>query len=49
LAAAGHRVLFTYREREAEAKALEQRIRDSGGEALSHGRRAPIGRRRARP
>jgi 3-oxoacyl-[acyl-carrier protein] reductase len=36
LAAAGYRLVFTYREREAEAKALEQRIRGSGGEALSH-------------
>jgi len=45
LAAAGHRVLFTYREREAEAKALEQRIRDSGGEALSH--RADVADRQA--
>lgn len=33
LAAAGHRVLFTYREREAQAQALEADIRAAGGEA----------------
>ena len=45
LAAAGHRILFTYREREAEAKALEARIRDGGGQALSH--RADVAQRSA--
>jgi 3-oxoacyl-[acyl-carrier protein] reductase len=45
LAAAGHRILFTYREREAEAKALEARIQDGGGRALSH--RADVAKRSA--
>ncbi len=43
LAAAGHRVCFTYREREAEAKALEAQIRENGGQALAH--RADVAQR----
>src|SRR5262249_28850481 len=35
LAAAGHRVLFTYREREADAKAVEAHVRAGGGHALA--------------
>src|SRR5262249_37462145 len=35
LAAAGHRVLFTYREREADAKAVEEHVRAGGGHALA--------------
>ena len=45
LAAAGHRVLFTYREREADARALEARVRDAGGQAL--GQRADLADRAA--
>jgi NAD(P)-dependent dehydrogenase (short-subunit alcohol dehydrogenase family) len=45
LAAAGHRVLFTYREREADAKAVEARIRDAGGEVRSQ--RTDVGDRNA--
>jgi len=36
LAAAGHRVLFTYRERDAEAKALEAKLREAGAQVISH-------------
>jgi len=36
LAAAGHRILFTYREREAEARALEAKMREAGAEVISH-------------
>ena len=36
LAAAGHRVLFTYRERDAEAKALEAKMREAGAQVISH-------------
>jgi 3-oxoacyl-[acyl-carrier protein] reductase len=45
LAAAGYRVFFTYRERDADAKALEAHIRDAGGQALS--RRADVADRMA--
>jgi len=36
LAAAGHRVMFTYRERDAEAKALEAKLREAGAQVISH-------------
>jgi len=36
LGAAGHRVLFTYRERDAEAKALEAKLREAGAQVISH-------------
>jgi 3-oxoacyl-[acyl-carrier protein] reductase len=47
LAAAGHRILFTYREREADAKALETAIDNSGGRAIGY--RADIAQRSAAP
>jgi 3-oxoacyl-[acyl-carrier protein] reductase len=36
LAAAGHRVLFTYRERDTEAKALEAKMRGAGAQVISY-------------
>jgi 3-oxoacyl-[acyl-carrier protein] reductase len=45
LAAAGHRILFTYREREADAKALETAIGKSGGKAIGY--RADVAQRSA--
>jgi len=45
LAAAGHRVLFTYRERDAEAKAFEASMRAAGAQVISH--RADVADRNA--
>jgi 3-oxoacyl-[acyl-carrier protein] reductase len=36
LVGAGHRIFFTYRERDAEARSLEQELRAAGGEARAY-------------